>query len=106
MQAKRDRGALTWVYNILAGLTEQEDVMYRAPGDTGFVLLPDLNWDRRTRGSLHLLGLVERRDIWSVRDLRKSMVPWIMGMREKMLDAAVGLFEGLERDELKTYVHC
>ena len=80
--------------------------MYREDGADGFLLLPDLNWDRKTMGSLHLLGLVERRDIWSVRDLRKSMVVWVAHMREKMVDATVGLYPEIERDELKLYVHC
>lgn len=106
MQLQREKGALNWVFNILEGRTEQEDVMYREDGADGFLLLPDLNWDRKTMGSLHLLGLVERRDIWSVRDLRKSMVVWVAHMREKMVDATVGLYPEIERDELKLYVHC
>lgn len=106
MQAQREKGALNWVYNILEGRTEQEDVMYRESGADGFLLLPDLNWDRKTMGGLHLLGLVERRDIWSVRDLKKSMVGWVSHMKEKMVDATVKLYPEIERDELKLYVHC
>jgi m7GpppX diphosphatase len=108
MHAQREKGTLNWVYNIIEGRTEQEDVMYRETGDTGFLLLPDLNWDRKTMGSLHLLGLVERRDIWSVRDLKKKDGEWLKHMVSKMVDATVGLYgdQGLERDELKLYVHC
>ena len=111
IQKKRDEGRLNWVFNILEGRTEQEDVLLRDPGqgakpDDGFLLLPDLNWDRKTVTSLHLLGLVERRDIWSFRDLKKGHVEWLKHMREKILDAAVKLFPGVERDMLKLYVHC
>ncbi|RMZ72632.1 hypothetical protein GMOD_00007642 [Pyrenophora seminiperda CCB06] len=105
MRAQREKGALNWVYNIIEGRTEQEDVMYRESGDEGFLLLPDLNWDRKTMGSLHLLGIVERRDIWSVRDLDKGMVGWVRHMREKIVEATVGLYPEIERDELKLYVH-
>lgn len=56
--------------------------------------------------SLHLLGLVERRDIWSVRDLRKQHIAWLKHMREKFLDAAVKLYPDIERDQLKLYMHC
>lgn len=80
--------------------------MYRERGDEGFLLLPDLNWDRKTMGSLHLLGIVERRDIWSVRDLKKGNVEWLRHMKEKMVEATVGLYPEVERDELKLYVHC
>jgi m7GpppX diphosphatase len=106
MAAQRAKGSLNWVYNILDGITEQEDVVYRESSpDTGFLLLPDLNWDRVTQGSLHLLGLVERRDIWSVRDLTKGMVGWLRHVVGKMLDAVVQVY-GVERDEVKMYVHC
>jgi m7GpppX diphosphatase len=107
MAAQRAKGTLNWVYNILDGITEQDDIVYReSGGETGFLLLPDLNWDRKTLGSLHLLGLVERRDIWSVRDLNKGMVGWLRHVVGKMLDAVGEVYEGVERDEVKMYVHC
>jgi m7GpppX diphosphatase len=106
MQAQREKGALDWVFNIIEGRTEQEDIIYREAGDEGFLLLPDLNWDRKTLGSLHLLGIVERRDIWSVRDLNKSMVEWVKHMREKMLEATVKIYPDIEKDQLKLYIHC
>lgn len=109
MQKQRDEGRLNWVFNIIEGRTEQEDVMLRDHGEDvqeRFLLLPDLNWDRKTLTSLHLLGLVERRDIWSLRDLKKENVDWLKHMREKILDATVGLYSEIERDMLKLYVHC
>ena len=51
MQRKRDEGRLNWVWNILEGRTEQEDVILRVDSharaddqdqDEGFLLLPDL----------------------------------------------------------------
>ncbi|KAF2197167.1 scavenger mRNA decapping enzyme [Delitschia confertaspora ATCC 74209] len=106
IEKKREKGSLNWVYNIIEGRTEQEDVVYRETGEAeGFLLLPDLNWDRTTLPSLHLLGLVERRDIWSVRDLRKSHVAWLRHMRTKLLDATVKLYPTIEKDQLKLYVH-
>jgi m7GpppX diphosphatase len=109
MQAKREKGALNWIFNILEGRTEQEDVIYRTTDpepDEGFLLLPDLNWDRKTISGLHLLGIVERRDIWSVRDLKKMNVGWLKHMRDMLLEATVKLYPELERDQLKLYVHC
>jgi m7GpppX diphosphatase len=112
MQIQREEGRLQWVWNIIAGQTEVEDVIYRTPlgldgGEEGFLLLPDLNWDRKTMEGLHLLGLVERKDIWSLRDLKKKHVPWLLHMREKFLDATEGMYkeQGVERDQLKLYVH-
>lgn len=107
MLAKREQGRLNWVWNIIAGKTEVEDVIYRTTGDVeiGFLLLPDLNWDRKTIGSLHLLGLVERMDIWSLRDLKKKHITWLKDMKQKLLDATIKTYPQLEEDQLKLYVH-
>ena len=109
MLAKREQGRLNWVWNIIDGKTEVEDVIFRTPrgqnGDEGFLLLPDLNWDRKTMEGLHLLGLVERMDIWSLRDLKKKHIPWLRHMREKFIEATTSTYSELERDQLKLYVH-
>lgn len=105
IERQRGEGRLDWIFNIIEGRTEQEDVFYREHGEEGFLVLPDLNWDRKTMTSLHLLGLVERRDIWTVRDLQKRHVSWLKHMREKLLEATVKLYPELEKDQLKLYVH-
>ncbi|OAA81430.1 Scavenger mRNA decapping enzyme [Akanthomyces lecanii RCEF 1005] len=109
MQSKRDQGRLNWVFNIIEGHKEVEDVIYRTPlgaaGDEGFLLLPDLNWDRSTLDALHLLGLVERRDLWSLRDLKKKHIPWLQHMKAKLTDATVATYPSIEADQLKLYVH-
>jgi m7GpppX diphosphatase len=109
MQAKREEGRLNWVFNILEGRTEQEDVILRDDGhgpEDAFLMLPDLNWDRKTLGSLHLLALVQRRDIWSLRDLKKKHVSWLKYLRQRVLEGTVKMYPGLEEDQLKLYVHC
>jgi m7GpppX diphosphatase len=107
MTSQREQGRLNWVFNILDGLAEQEDVMYReTDAETGFLVSPDLNWDRKTMTALHVLALVQRRDIWSVRDLRTEHVPWLKTMRRKILDAVEKVYEEIEEDQLKLYVHC
>lgn len=109
MQAQREAGRLNWVFNLIEGREEQEDVIFRTPygadPEEGFLLAPDLHWDRRTGETLHLLGIVERRDIWSLRDLRRKHVPWLRHMRAKFLEATTGLYPGIEPDQLKLYVH-
>ncbi|RMD43607.1 hypothetical protein DV735_g1554, partial [Chaetothyriales sp. CBS 134920] len=119
---QRESGRLDWIFNILEGRTEQEDIILRADWGAvddhsqpaGFLLLPDLNWDRKTVTGLHLLALVERRDIWSLRDLRKKHVPWLKGLKQKVIQAAAtatvvspsgGGKTMIDKDELKCYVH-
>jgi m7GpppX diphosphatase len=109
VQSKREQGRLNWVWNIIDGKTEVEDVIYRTVKgqdvERGFLLLPDLNWDRKTMESMHLLGLVERMDIWSLRDLRKKHGSWLREMREMIVQATVKMYPQLEEDLLKVYVH-
>lgn len=106
MQRQRDAGRLDWIFNIIEGRAEQEDIMYREHGEEGFLVSPDLNWDRKTMTSLHLLALVERRDIWSLRDLTPNHVEWLKHMRQKILNAATKVYPELDQDQLKLYVHC
>lgn len=133
MVQQRASGRLDWVFNILEGRTEQEDVIARvdwdasfdpsastssaspaAPASEGFLLLPDLNWDRKTVEGMHLLALVQRRDIWSLRDLRPHHVPWLRRVRASIVrevvervfprDGATGR-PVIDPDEIKCYVH-
>jgi m7GpppX diphosphatase len=107
---QRTAGRLDWIFNILDGRTEQEDVIARVdwddPSQSGFLLLPDLNWDRKTIQGMHLLALVQRRDIWSIRDLRKKHIPWLRTMRDHIVEAATKVFPGeVDSDEVKCYIH-
>ncbi|KAL8844766.1 MAG: hypothetical protein Q9176_000866 [Flavoplaca citrina] len=107
---QREEGRLDWVFNILEGRKEQNDIIYRDPGQDGakdeaFLLAPDLNWDRKTLTSLHLLALVERRDLWSLRDLNKSHIVWLKHMREKVVEATVKKYPEIDHDQLKLYMH-
>ncbi|RMZ75359.1 hypothetical protein DV738_g5521, partial [Chaetothyriales sp. CBS 135597] len=122
IERQRKSSRLDWIFNILEGRTEQEDIILRADWGAvddrsepvGFLLLPDLNWDRKTVTSLHLLALVERTDIWSLRDLRKKHVPWLKQLKQKVIHAAATAAvvtppgsngNAIDEDELKCYVH-
>ncbi|EMC91937.1 hypothetical protein BAUCODRAFT_78928 [Baudoinia panamericana UAMH 10762] len=108
MRRCREEGRLNWVFNILEGKSEQENVLFRskeADEKDDFLLLPDLNWDRKTTGSLHLLALVLRRDLWSVRDLTKKDAVWLRHLRTTLAATVPKLYPGVEKDMLKFYVH-
>jgi m7GpppX diphosphatase len=107
MAAQREAGQLNWVFNILEGRKEQDDIWYKEADEVdGFLLMPDLNWDRMTLTGMHLLGIVVRRDIWSLRDLQKEHIPWLKHMRQKLIEGTTRLYPEIDDDELKLYVHC
>ena len=112
MLRDRELGRLNWVYNILDGKAEQGDVLYRSPPAPEtpeahqFLMLPDLNWDRKTMTSLHLLALPVRRDILSIRDLTKEHVPFLKQLRAEVVQHVIGMYgvagKGVEgQDELE-----
>lgn len=124
-RTQRTEARVGWIYNILDGITEQEDVVYRSQGyrkyqkadrsdSLGFLLLPDLNWDRRTVEGLHLLALVERRDLWSLRSLKKKDATWLRELKDEAISAAAreakrlssdAEAESVGDDQFKCYVH-
>ena len=71
----------------------------------GWLLLPDMNWDQKTMESLRVLGLVERGDLRSLRDLKKGMCGWLRGV-EKGIKREVQRVYGVEGDGVKIYMHC
>jgi m7GpppX diphosphatase len=107
---QRQEGKLNWVFNIIEGRKEQEAIILRESRNLGhdpegFLLSPDMNWDRKTMSSLRLLVLVERRDLWSLRDLKREDVPWLKRVQSQVLQKVEELY-GVEGDELKLYMHC
>lgn len=65
-----------WVRNILQGVSEQESVLYSDEDPkSGFVLLPDMKWDRRSLSSLYLVAIVRDDSLKTIRDLTKQHIP-------------------------------
>ena len=49
----------------------------------GFVLLPDMKWDRKQMENLYLVAICYRRGIKSLRDLDASHLPLLRNIRDK-----------------------
>lgn len=57
-----------WVYNILDGIKEQDQVLMKDMDPiNGFMLLRDLKWDGKTMEEMYYQAIVVRRDLKSVR---------------------------------------
>lgn len=75
-----------WVYNILNKETEADRIVFEDTcPDSGFILLPDMKWDRKDMDALYLQALVHRRDILSLRGLDQSHLPLLKNILEKGL---------------------
>ncbi|KAI1315099.1 hypothetical protein EDD11_001289 [Mortierella claussenii] len=100
------KSRIQWVYNILGGLKETENVLFRDEDfDTGFIVLPDSKWDKRTLSSLYLLAISQRDDIRSLRDLKAVHLPLLKNIRDKILALVPTQFPGVASDEIRLFVH-
>lgn len=100
-------GRINWVYNILEHKKESERIVFENPDPVeGFILLPDLKWDRKTMSALYLMAVTHRRDITSIRDLTKKHIPWLEKIRAQILAGTTGAYPEIEKDQLKLFIHC
>lgn len=99
---KGDR--LQWVYNILFHGKELESVIYHDHSDEGFVLLPDMKWDKVNLENLYLCCIVNKKDISSLRDLNGSYINWLKRIQDKVKSVAFETYD-IAQDQLKVFVH-
>ncbi|WFD22660.1 5'-(N(7)-methyl 5'-triphosphoguanosine)-[mRNA] diphosphatase [Malassezia equina] len=82
-----------WVRNILEGVSEQESILYNdTDPQTGFVLLPDMKWDRRSLSSLYLVAIVRDASLKTLRDLTKAHIPLLRNIQAAGTKAAHDTF--------------
>ncbi|KAK9237572.1 HIT-like domain-containing protein [Lipomyces kononenkoae] len=97
---------IQWVYNILSHKSEADRIVYENPDPReGFILLPDLKWDRTTMDSIYLVAIVHRRDIASIRDLNKSQIPWLKSIYSELIQATTQAYPAISATQLRIYVH-
>ena len=64
---------LQWVYNILNKQTEADRIVFEDPDPAvGFILLPDMKWNGTSVESLHLIAIVHKCGLRSLRDLTSN----------------------------------
>lgn len=113
------------VYNILSHEKEADRILYEDPDPaTGFLILPDLKWDRKTLSTLvnrgircfpnvtltkcsfpqYLSAIVFDRSIRSLRDLEKRHLPLLRNIKRSSEDVVKRDF-GLESNQVRLFVH-
>ncbi|XP_069957041.1 m7GpppX diphosphatase isoform X2 [Cherax quadricarinatus] len=94
-----------WIYNILEHKKEADRIIFEDPdAETGFILVPDLKWTGEQLEDLYLQGIVCRRDITSLRDLRGCHIPLLKNMHDKGR-AAIKEKYGVPAHKLRVYLH-
>ena len=96
---------LDWLYAILDGKNEQEDIiaMCTAPCE-GFVLLPNPRWKDGNPQNLLCLAIVRDRSLRTLRDLRKCHVPLLRHIKDVCTKSLVSK-HGVKSSDLLFYIH-
>ena len=72
------------MYNILEKKQEADRIVFEDPDpETGFILLPDMKWDRKAVTELYLVGIVHKSGIRSIRDLTVEHLPLLKNILNK-----------------------
>lgn len=95
--------AVQWVYNILEGTSEAENVL---SSHSSFLIVKDYKWSDETElTAMHLLGLVhDRVALKTVRDLRGEHLPMLKMMRAEGYSVASERF-GIPGSQVRAYFH-
>ncbi|XP_015277995.1 PREDICTED: m7GpppX diphosphatase isoform X2 [Gekko japonicus] len=97
--------SIQWVYNILEKKAEADRIIYENPDPTdGFVLIPDLKWDRKQLDDLYLIAICHCRGIKSLRDLTAEHLPLLKNISKEGKEAIVKRF-GVSGAQLRVYLH-
>ena len=94
-----------WVFNILEKKSEAERIFVE-DGDpkNGFICVPDLKWNTVDMGTFHVIGIVQRRDLRSIRDVTAEELPLLKNMKDKCLCAIKEKY-GLNPEDLRVFFH-
>uniref|UniRef100_H2ZLJ5 m7GpppX diphosphatase n=1 Tax=Ciona savignyi TaxID=51511 RepID=H2ZLJ5_CIOSA len=96
---------IQWVFNILEHKVESERIIYEDPDkENGFILLPDMKWDRVDKTALYVIAIPHKRGLRSLRDLSAEHIPLLENILTKGLAVIEEKF-GLKSSELRVYFH-
>lgn len=90
-----------WIYQILDGVAENERILYE---DEIFVLLKDIKWANNNINDIHLLALLKRRDILSIRDLDDTNIDLVKHIDKFSRKIMLELY-GFENNNIRSYFH-
>ena len=91
----------TWIYNILDGKSEQDDIIFE---NDYFVLLPDIKWDKKDMDCVYCLAIVKDRTIKSIRDLNGSHINLLKNIFHNSTKTMEKLYN-VKSNRIRAYFH-
>lgn len=94
-----------WIQQILDGQKEQDDLLLSDINRiTGFILLPDMKWDRTTETTMYLLAIARNPSVKCIRDLNSTHIPLLENIRHKTSELVKQNY-GLDSSQLRFFIH-
>ncbi len=97
----RDGKKDQWILNIIDGISEQEDIIYR---DDQFIIIPTYTWDKTSMDQIHVLAIVIDKSLQTIRDLTSDHVELLKKIRTVGLEQIKSTYQ-VEPESLKMYFH-
>jgi m7GpppX diphosphatase len=98
---KRDPNKDKWIYNIVDGTSEQEQVLYR---DETCIVIPTYMWDSVNIDKLHILCLPTDVTLRSIRSLTAEHIELLEHMKKVTVETIKNKY-GLDECYLKMFFH-
>lgn len=97
----RDYEKDRWIYNIIDGIAEQDNILYR---DEYIIVIPTYIWDSNNINKLHILCLPTDKSLRTIRDLSFENVTLMEHMKKVTLREIEEKY-GLKEENLKMFFH-
>jgi m7GpppX diphosphatase len=98
---KRNFEKEKWIYNIIDGIEEQNNILYR---DNDIVIIPSFTWKQNEKENMHILAIVTDKNIRTIRDLNVIHIDLLNHIKIKTLDIIYSKY-GFKENDLKMFIH-
>lgn len=90
-----------WIYSILNGESEQERIIYE---NDKFVLIPDMTWNKNDMEKIHIIAILKREDLYSIREIDNSNIDEIEEIN-KMSKHQISQKYNIKLENIRSYFH-
>lgn len=90
-----------WIYNILDGIAEQNNIIYR---DDNHVIIPSYTWDSQNIEKLHILCMPMDKTLRTIRELSREHISLLKYMKFNTLQKIEEIYF-IKEENLKIYFH-
>jgi|LakMenEpi03Aug12_release.lakeMendotaPanAssembly.Ray.scaffolds.fasta_scaffold164584_2 m7GpppX diphosphatase len=92
---------LTWIDNIISGISEQDKIVYQ---DDDIIMLPDLKWTSNNIEEMYYLIIFKNKQLKSIRDLNKTHLP-LLDKAKKISCDLINKLHNIDNNQLRLYFH-